>query len=372
MNTNINIRKYKDITSFKRRIAHNNRVKSINKEDKVCKNILYKKYDKNEIEQIKQNELSRSQISNKISKLKYKYKQAKKEKTKESILKKIEDLEILREKTQKKNHSQKINFIDISFSITRGEEFVKDKVFNEFLKKEVDSFISKTFPNLKVLNIVGHLDQSSPHIHISGQFYNGSSISQDLKSSFGEALGYSKLQKAFNEHIQASELKYLYNLNIDTITGKTTTNALKLEEYKKTNLQEQAKRETINLKEKVFNKNTKTGMFNETIDKDQIIKTLLSQIYTMKNEILKLRVIPKKFLHIEKENKSLKAKNLEFAKNGNKIINYVENLKNKISNLEKENKSLTNDNNILHKSNFELENKLFKRTKKNSEFELII
>jgi len=216
MNTNVNITKYKSKESFRSRLYHNNRKSTLDKKD--LKNIIFKKCAKDDIQKttIAPSE-TRSQISKKIARLRYKSLHAKKQSTIDNNSRKIEILEEQLSKTIRLN-TRKNHFIDISFSITHGEKFTKDLNFIRLLEKEVGIFIKNKFKGLEVLNIVSHSDQSSPHIHISGQYLEGSSISQDLERVFGDAQSYSKLQQSFNKHIKSSKLVKKYNLNIDTIT----------------------------------------------------------------------------------------------------------------------------------------------------------
>lgn len=211
MNTNININKYKTVQTFKARLNHNN---------KSSRDIiLYKKFGSEDIAKPPKpiNE-TRESLQVKIDKLKFKLKVGfKKETTTLRNEEKLKSLIALRDSIPILTRNTKTNFVDISLSITKSSMHAKDKIFNKLLAKEANKFIKNHFKGLEIVNIVGHLDQFSAHVHISGAYDDKGSISKDLEQSFGKSIAYSSLQQKWNLQIKSSELAKKYNLKIDDI-----------------------------------------------------------------------------------------------------------------------------------------------------------
>jgi len=322
MNTAIKIFKYGTVQQFKNRLTHNNRNETL--KDGVESNIKYLEIDKTKIQKVSTgSEISRGELTNKISRLKHRITKMKKQSTIDRNTIILNDLIDMRDGTQAQSPHNKNNFIDMSLSITLSGRYAKNKTFNKMLAQEAEIFIKQHFPNMEVLNIVGHLDQASAHIHISGQYVGKNNISKDLKDSFGSARSYSKAQQAFNEHIKKSNLVKKFKLNIEDITpheiGKNPY--LPLEKYKpKSQL------------DKTFSKSTKKIIENSknwrgAINEEILEKNLIKQLF----KASKYKINP---LELKEANDTIEAQEDEILTIRSKANNIISAKNSKIKELE--------------------------------------
>jgi len=269
MNTNIQIHKYKEKKTFMRRLkGHVLRNKNLSTskyadqeflnineifEDKEVQNIPNKTAinDKN----------SRTYLTKVIGKLRQRIKSAKKESTKVKLQKELELLIKKRDRTKRQRTGSKHiknNFIEITFSITKSNKFVRNPNFQKDLQGLTKEFLSIYFPHMDLIANSQHFDQYSVHCHQAGQYLEGYTISEDLENSFGKSQSFHHAQKKFNEFIRNSFMVKKYKLKIDKIVGqKFYPFGNDLSEYKKSleNLDEESITKTKKLLKKIKDKN---------------------------------------------------------------------------------------------------------------------
>ena len=189
MNTNIQIHKYKTKAIFLKRFSHVLREKNLSTSEHKNEEFLNKnEFDnRDKIQNIQEKNLennseTRTVLSKKMARLRYKIKNSDKENLIKKWESKIKILEEQRENTEKLSNEtkQKNHFLEITFSITKGNHFVRNEDFSADLSELTNQFLKETLPNFKLIARSQHLDQSSPHIHNCGQYGPGQSFSKDL------------------------------------------------------------------------------------------------------------------------------------------------------------------------------------------------
>jgi len=313
MNTFFSIRQIKTEQSFKNRLSHNNRksnLKSGPSSEKKFKNISLVDERKNlrnllneekKFNKIDKNELSKSQISKKISRLRDRIKNSKKEKTKEKLNKDLQELLNLREETKsKKTGKLKHNFFEIDMSITsitnknllRDEEFMRDSLI---VYKE---FINIKFPDSEIISINGHLDQQNPHCHLNLLYLDDKSITKDLESSYGKnPKNYKKLQLDFNKFVKEHSLIKKYNLKIGNIGDNGKVKYISSAKYKL--LQKRARRQANKLIEQHLDK--VKSKYSGFFEKDKIIEDLAKSLINQTTKTIEVKLGATYFTKLEKE-----------------------------------------------------------------------
>lgn len=374
MNTNIQIHKYKEKKAFKRRLNHVLREKNLSTSTYADREFLNvnEVFSNKKIQNIPNktaidDKNSRTYLTKIIGKLRQRIKGAKKESTKIKLAKELELLIKKRDSTARQRTGSKHiknNFVEITFSITKSNEYVRNVNFHKDLNGLAKEFISIYFPNMDLIANSQHFEQYSVHTHIAGQYLEGFTISEDLENSFGDSQSYHHAQKKFNEFIRNSFMVDKYKLKIDKVVGqKYYPNGNDLAEYKKSieNLDKETAARTKKIVKKIKDKNFVTkktilGLGNDIkevdykgaffdlarytnqLEKNKIAFSKLPKIYNKLREYAKLLV---------KNNKKLSYKNKVMEEDLRSYGTDLSNAKKKIHFINKKYQILEADNNNL-------------------------
>lgn len=133
-------------------------------------------------------------------------------------------LKELRDATEKKD-MKKVNknknrkgFIELTFSITKcPEKFRRDAQYGKDVLEVVKEFYKKLKLKADVHSYSLHLDQSSPHCHILCSYKNSdSNLNKDLENIFNKRFNLHSLQNKFNnfvrEHKRLQKYKHVQEL----------------------------------------------------------------------------------------------------------------------------------------------------------------
>ncbi len=294
---------------FQNRMIHNARLKNLSTStDKEYKNIIF--IDNREDYKFKQGIAksqdkvpTRSEIGKSISRLRDRQKKAKKQATKNKLQLKIDKLIKLRENTTNRSKLPKKSFVEFVFTVTDNQKYRRDTDYANDFNIVVMEYITKKFPNFKVVLSANHQDQLSSHQHVNG-YYESNTITNDLKSSFGDGqFQYSQMQKEFNVFVAQHPALEKYNLNIQKVIKGGRKDYIKsLPKYKalQARMKYQAKIYVEN-----FVKYTKNKNKGFIVDKDRIIEELAKKLTVLKQESLENETIPKHFQDMLLENKKL-------------------------------------------------------------------
>lgn len=179
---------------------------------------------------------TRTEISNEISRYKYKLGRTKKPATKAKYELKIKELNLERDVFIDKRTTAKRSYLEFVFTLTDVKENLKrDLEYGRDLNDLMLEYFKDKFPNAKIVLSALHLDQSNPHIHISAMYPEeaGVSLTTDLNKSYGDIkFHYQTMQLDFNNYVRESELIKKYEIKLDEITKGGKRDYLKLTEYK--------------------------------------------------------------------------------------------------------------------------------------------
>jgi chromosome segregation ATPase len=134
------------------------------------------------------------------------------EKREKQIIKhtqKIQQLMTLRDNTKSRHvegnkNKNRNDYVEITLSITKcPDELKRDQEYGKTLLDCVKDFYRSLDLDMEVESYSLHMDQSSPHCHILGNYKNSdSSIQKDLLKHFGKKFNYHSLQNGFNEFVR--------------------------------------------------------------------------------------------------------------------------------------------------------------------------
>ena len=247
-NTMIKLNRYKTLSQAKSRLSHNRRKKSFDKKkmlniNEVLKDI--KVYNNNQPKP-----LSKTEITNKISKLNYRLKQyikqrddlyghkfAKKQKQILKLQNDISSLKIQRDKTESQMNYAKKAYVEFVLTITKAPNiYKKDIEFANELKRVSMLFLKNRF-TADICNIDIHLDQSTPHLHVMSRYIGNNSLQKDLDKNYSKKrYQYSDMQIDFNNFVKDNfDFKKFPKLTIEDITKGGKRDYLPLSEYKELN-----------------------------------------------------------------------------------------------------------------------------------------
>jgi len=149
--------------------------------------------------------------------------------------------------------------------LLRNQEYGKD------IKDLMLEYVKEKFPNLNILSIAIHLDQSTPHMHLNGQYSGENNLTKDLVKK--------------------------YDFNIDTITKGGKKDYMSLPAYKafQERTLKRATKQIDNLLDKTIKENTNVvGIKN----KDAIIDNLKARLIKEHHKALMSANMPKKTANI--------------------------------------------------------------------------
>jgi len=348
--TYLEVRTYKSKSSFQRRLNHNSRktnISSGNYKDDDFINII-KVNNSNKKLMIKKqellNETTRSDYANKISKLRYRMKFAKKPRTIEKLKVKIDDLESKRVLTKNLKKQASKSYVEFVLTITNVKKNLKrDIEYSEDISKHLTIFIKDRFPNLKVVQLATHLDQTNPHVHLNGFYNNYDSLTNDLKSRYeNPKFQYEELQQDFNKYIQNLEALKKYDLKVESVVRGGKRDYEKLPKYK-------ARQEAVLKKaKKQVNKyvNKVVREKGNLLSSGEIIKTLEDKILQLQVDKLTNNFKSKEFIEslekLEKHEEEIKFLNHIISKKQSSVSNSLSTKDEEIQNLK-----TINNNNIV-------------------------
>jgi hypothetical protein len=247
-NTMIKLNRYKTLSQAKSRLSHNRRKKSFDEKKMLNINEVLKDIKVDDTNQTKL--LSKTEITNKISKLNYRLKQYTKQrdnlyghkfvKKQKQILKlerDISSLKIQRDKTASQMNYAKKAYVEFVLTITKTPNvYKKDIEFANELKRVSMLFLKNRFTT-DIYNIDIHLDQSTPHLHVMSRYIGNNSLQKDLDKNYSKKrYQYSDMQIEFNNFIKDSfDFKKFPKLTIEDITKGGKRDYLPLSEYKELN-----------------------------------------------------------------------------------------------------------------------------------------
>jgi len=296
--TFLEIKSYKLRRSFMSRLQHNDRKTNLSsgkaKGQEFINHVsindrksLSKKREQRE------DDRTRTIISNEISKLEYRMKRAKGQKSKDKAKARIEKLIEERDNTSNLVKEAHKAYTELTFSITSLPLYRRDKTYAKELSELVNHYVSKNFPSMKVVLSVAHLDQASPHVHVNGFFNEYDSLTTDLNNSFGKqpfGKHYSLVQKDFNDYVQKSGIADKYNIKVDKVVkGGKKTYIKSLASYKA--MQRRADKRASDIVSKYVDKVLKKNDTWAGIDYQKAIKDISSKLQEQyaKNLVVNLR-----------------------------------------------------------------------------------
>lgn len=311
LGVNDNNRSTRSLTSFWRNLRHVGREKNSQDyayKDKEFINIVedYREETKQLLrvhrdELKKVDEISKSDLSNSISKYTYKLKTYEKEldklnrdllfterDSKEyiSVMNKIKrkDKTIFSTKEKinslKEEHSKVLDlskqpkniFNELVFDLTSlDEKFWRDPKFGKLMLEDFKIYVKDKFPNMDLTMLACHMDQNGPHIHVCGVYLKGSMF-DDLKKSFGVENQFKQLQQDFLKYVRESNLVKKYDLKINDLKE----NEVYIDKQDLKLIELHAKQKTIKDLEK----------YKAINNKDEIIKDLRQQLYKANKQLL--------------------------------------------------------------------------------------